>query len=516
MNIIEFRKQYPEYNDISDQELANSLYQKHYSDMDRSLFDTNFLGKQAQPIAPQNQPTMTDPMAESMGMFSPTAAGRGAQMFAPEIGATVGGLLGSYIPVPGATPFMTGLGFAGGEAVKSGEVPSLDKFAQDFGQGTAMELAVKPITWAASKAFGPIKQAFSMLRAGQLANKGLPIPASSINPTEKGLQLAKKARETYPGNKIVKEAHDKLRTGADDMLVEFQNKFGVNEFTKEAADKAFEEWSMVMGGADAQVPLTRALSVIQDTLDKPFVTTAGPRDSSRWWLKEAQTFAQNPTVQGLRDIWSTIAGGKGADKTARQKLLDAIKTDIVEQYGDDVYKMLDTAKNQNNWAKKVSVLQGIIKRSHQTVDGVDTFLPDRFSREWLQSKNQFSVLKRFSKNEIADIDEFAQLMGVVGGELKQKVKDTGPASLLAQGGGLGGMAAGLNILGIPGSGLAAGGSIALPGIKYLTSRSAAGMYKPGSAMYRRTMGEPMAREMIPGLINIGGKLVLIEGEDLLK
>lgn len=43
MNITEFRKQYPDYNDIPDQELADKLYQKSYTDMDRKVFDSKFL-----------------------------------------------------------------------------------------------------------------------------------------------------------------------------------------------------------------------------------------------------------------------------------------------------------------------------------------------------------------------------------------------------------------------------------------------------------------------------------------
>src|SRR5574343_1336310 len=219
MNIKEFRQKYPEYNDMPDQALADSLYQKHYSDMDRSVFDQSFFG--IKPSAPQESYQMpADPTSESLAMFSPTQAGKGAQMVAPEIGMTVGGLVGSKIPIPGATPFMTGLGYAGGEAIKEGAVPSLDQFTQNFGKGAAMDLAAKPLSWVAEKAFAPIKQAFSMLRAGQLADKGLPIPASAINPSERGLTLASKAKQSYPGNQVVQEAHAKLQEGADNLIGE--------------------------------------------------------------------------------------------------------------------------------------------------------------------------------------------------------------------------------------------------------------------------------------------------------
>ena len=44
MDIDEFRKKYPEYNDMSDRALADALYSKHYSDLPREQFDKKFLG----------------------------------------------------------------------------------------------------------------------------------------------------------------------------------------------------------------------------------------------------------------------------------------------------------------------------------------------------------------------------------------------------------------------------------------------------------------------------------------
>jgi S1-C subfamily serine protease/Flp pilus assembly protein TadD len=45
LNIQGFRKQFPMYNNRSDQELADGLYRKYFSEMDRGEFDAKFLGK---------------------------------------------------------------------------------------------------------------------------------------------------------------------------------------------------------------------------------------------------------------------------------------------------------------------------------------------------------------------------------------------------------------------------------------------------------------------------------------
>lgn len=45
MNIKEFRQKYPEYNDMSDEELSKSFHQKFYSDMDYKEFSNKFIGE---------------------------------------------------------------------------------------------------------------------------------------------------------------------------------------------------------------------------------------------------------------------------------------------------------------------------------------------------------------------------------------------------------------------------------------------------------------------------------------
>mgnify|MGYP003661124376 FL=1 len=45
-SIKNIREENPEYNDLSDQEISDGLYSKHYSDMDKSEFEQK-IGLQA-------------------------------------------------------------------------------------------------------------------------------------------------------------------------------------------------------------------------------------------------------------------------------------------------------------------------------------------------------------------------------------------------------------------------------------------------------------------------------------
>jgi hypothetical protein len=486
-------------DNMSNEEISSVIKNQYFSGSGQQQINSIF-----------QQPTQ-DATSESLGMFSPTQAAKGAQMVAPEIGMTAGGLLGSKIPYPGAAPFMTGLGYAGGEAIKQGEIPSLDQFTQNFGKGAAMELGVKPLSWLTEKAIKPITEGFQMLRAGQLAQKGLPVPANIINPTETGMALAKKARETYPGNKMVENAHEKLKNGAKEMLDELSAKYNLYEQNpKGLADKAFDAWAEAMGGNKSAVQVDTAVSKIKEFLNDPVITNANPKDKmANWWKQQASSFAENPTLQGLRDIWSTITtkSAKGADKTARMDLLAAIQQDLETIYGGEIVDLLNLARDKNLWAKQTNILKSVIDKSMSKEKGLQ-FNPDVFSYEWnrIISSPKASY---FNQSQLAELSQFSDMMGVIGSELQQKVSNKGAESLLA---GIGG--AGLaSYLGLPKS-----ASIGLAALNPALSYRAGQIYNPSSRLYQKMLGNPSSelRQQLPGLVNIGGKLMLLEGNKLIE
>ena len=93
MNIGDFRQKYPQYQDMSDQDLADKFYTKYYSDMPKEQFTSQFLGTQptslqrtvpqtwmqrvgglAQKAAPFAQAALMGPAAQGEGDFSPMAS----------------------------------------------------------------------------------------------------------------------------------------------------------------------------------------------------------------------------------------------------------------------------------------------------------------------------------------------------------------------------------------------------------------------------------------------------------
>lgn len=103
MDIQEFRQKYPQYDDMGDKELGDTLYQKHYSDMDRAEFDANFMGHGSMTAAPPKWKRNVSDLAHNT---------------LPMLGGGVGGVVGTAAdPVlgPGGTIAGGGLGFAAGE-----------------------------------------------------------------------------------------------------------------------------------------------------------------------------------------------------------------------------------------------------------------------------------------------------------------------------------------------------------------------------------------------------------------
>ena len=56
MNYLDqFRTKYPDYDDLSDQEVLDGLYKNHYSDLDRKDFDTRMSSDVPVPVTPDDE-----------------------------------------------------------------------------------------------------------------------------------------------------------------------------------------------------------------------------------------------------------------------------------------------------------------------------------------------------------------------------------------------------------------------------------------------------------------------------
>ena len=89
MNIAEIRAAYPQYNDLSDQQLADGLYNKYYSDLDKNDF-YNRIGFKQEPPPPPAAPTPVGPQVLADSDTSSDFM-RGITNYLPQLRETLGG-----------------------------------------------------------------------------------------------------------------------------------------------------------------------------------------------------------------------------------------------------------------------------------------------------------------------------------------------------------------------------------------------------------------------------------------
>src|SRR3990167_2426566 len=104
MNVTEFRQQHQEYNDISDEELGDKLYNKFYSDVPKQEFMSKFLvGDKQQSEQPQQ--SLGQKILSSAGyalsqQLNPQVVSSLASPALEATGLMGGGLAGTASPPP--------------------------------------------------------------------------------------------------------------------------------------------------------------------------------------------------------------------------------------------------------------------------------------------------------------------------------------------------------------------------------------------------------------------------------
>ena len=70
MTLADFRAQYPQYDDMSDADLASALHRKYYSDVPRAEFDAKLGGgaTKAAPQEPKAEPSEMAKLARAAGL----------------------------------------------------------------------------------------------------------------------------------------------------------------------------------------------------------------------------------------------------------------------------------------------------------------------------------------------------------------------------------------------------------------------------------------------------------------
>lgn len=192
MNIAEVRKQYPQYNDLSDQQLADALHQKFYADMPVAEFYQR-VGLQQE--AEQPQRSLSQELMRQVGLTGRALAEFGVEVVAP-LANTVA--LGANKVIEGAEA--VGLNEPGGfrfpeqsgafsQALTNAGVPApennFERGVQTAAKLTAGVMSGGAVDRAVRQVVGPVPQGVSAqtrnLTSAQ--RQGYVVPPADTNPT---------------------------------------------------------------------------------------------------------------------------------------------------------------------------------------------------------------------------------------------------------------------------------------------------------------------------------------------
>ena len=224
MNIQEFRQKYPQYNDMDDDTLANTFYEKYYSDMPRQQFMLKFMSK---PSVASAQTLTGTPVSPGMPtkvseLVDPSAAVKSFAEVLPPIGAVGGSFIGAGSPTPGGAAIGGALGYAGMKNLKraiQGEPADISTATQDLTEGMTQEV----LGWGLGKLASGVGRAGASI-GKQFLGKTTGAGPGAIEEAVKGGEAFTKAmRGNISKEQVIGDAKDALRILKDERSLDYRN-----------------------------------------------------------------------------------------------------------------------------------------------------------------------------------------------------------------------------------------------------------------------------------------------------
>lgn len=425
---------------------------------------------QPQPAAPVQTPPQapTDYTSESLGQFQPgnipeiakqAATSELGQGFINQlpvagmmVGGTAGGLLGGPIGAPVGAALGAGIGQAGRGLVQESlgirppQLP-MQNWA-DIGResmfGAGAEMAGPLLAKGVQKVISPFAASTaermatdeSVKAAQQLVQAGAPISPDIINPSRTAKFFNWLTEKVWPASSMVAKKRASLQDTANALQEEFVNSRGLYNTSKGGVNQAWENWVNMAGGAEAPYELPKTLEIITQASKKPFAMELKAGEEvpvGAFWKKYASTFKQSleengqVTVQEIRDLLNVLnpTGAKGAERTWRMKIGDAIMEDLGKSGNQEMVEALSSAKDLARLQRIAGPLQNIFNRSmiEPTKAGEEmVFNPDNFVKLWNQRRGWFVDNKNYSAEDVRVIDAFASKMKALVPDLARAAK----------------------------------------------------------------------------------------------
>lgn len=387
MNITEFRKQYPQYNDLSDEELTKSLHKKYYPDMDYGKFTQEFMGTSGFTKSPLLGLIPDKQYFEEYAKPQLESIGKEVTQQLPTMFMIGGGAMGAATSGPPGGIIGAGLGTGIGKAAQEG-IESLMGWQQpeDISKTTPeiyYDIGKDMVYGSTAEMGGGIVG--EGIRGVGMFGKTL---GKKVEPL-----LVKGAEKIPPGSWFFKKWRGRL----NDQIIKANKQYatevlglpspGLRVSVEAEKRELFDKLPELAGGKEAMVDAPNILKYINENMDAfNFVKRRGAQKALISIRKEMTQTGGKISFGKLNNLSSNVWGGFRKMTPAEQRLMgglrEAIKNDmynIGEEVGNTYVQAMDKAGLTHRMFE-TQYIENMFKRSMDwnPDKGVYVFAPAKF------------------------------------------------------------------------------------------------------------------------------------------
>ncbi len=280
--IQDIRQQYPQYNDLSDQDLADRFHNKFYSDISKDDF-YNKIGLHQAPTETQAGPN-SSPMSNTMfGQMSQTAPSEiWQQMVTPEN-------VNNLIDVAAATP---GMKIAGQAALKLGDA------AKTLFSKIAPQKLVEGVQAAHDRLLGQAQDLYNLVK-NEVVNRG-------VNKVNINSDLLDEAGKSLPSTRANKQLLANASNGDYEALHSLQSDLGKKGIKNLSAD-TYADRNMGEQMLDTRDKINEAIRNHFNEYGHPDLSSLLDQANDKYRTLKQLYYESNPTIgkmvnQDIREI----------------------------------------------------------------------------------------------------------------------------------------------------------------------------------------------------------------------
>lgn len=321
ITIAEVRQKYPQYSDLSDQELSDALHQNFYSDMPKAEFESSIGLKTTPPQDFQRKPTFGEQVKSV------------AYPVAEAIGTGLGGLVGTGVG-PAGTIAGSALGYAGVKGLEN----VIDQYTG----------AAKPETigQAAARTAKDIATGATYEMGGQLLGKGLSAGATLGSKVIKDV-TGKTAAETAASVEKLKQSETQAWDKVKDSTTTFKDPIPLKDSVDELLSP--KKFNYDPRTFSAVKPAVEAFNDIYESGIKGISTDIHE-------MRTVRTMLQDVRMSG---------GAKPDEKRLAGELMDKLDNYVLQHGGEDAAAWKD-ARDISNKLFRSRDVQGIVKAAEES------------------------------------------------------------------------------------------------------------------------------------------------------